>query len=239
MLKRIKSVILLNAALAFIIAFNANAAEADMEIYLPLVMNTVGEETCRPATLIKPANNSSLSTLAPFFQWDRGTNSLATKLVLQVANNDSFSPLRHTYTTTSLFWRDEYRFPWNLDQGANYFWRTYVECGSSDRIYSQVWSFTTPSGGSVLPAPSLLSPTDGSTIAGTSTMLEWTPMSSANEYLVRWSKEGSTSVRNTWTSDSHYSIAGLNSGSVYKWWVSAVSDYGVGGNSDSWSFSTP
>ena len=43
MLKRIKSVILLNAALAFIIAFNANAAEADMEIYLPLVMNTVGE----------------------------------------------------------------------------------------------------------------------------------------------------------------------------------------------------
>ena len=84
MLKKFKSVILLNAALAFIIAFNANAAEADMEIYLPLVMNTVGEETCRPATLIKPANNSSLSTLAPFFQWDRGTNSLATKLVLQV-----------------------------------------------------------------------------------------------------------------------------------------------------------
>ena len=67
-------------------------------------------------------------------------------------------------------------------------------------------------------------------------MLEWTPMSSANEYLVRWSKEGSTSVRNTWTSDLHYSIAGLNSGSVYKWWVSAVSDYGVGGNSDSMEF---
>jgi len=215
--------------------------EAAYETHLPLVLKTYALNACQAPALIEPADGSSLTSIAPVFRWDRGAGSLATSLTIQVSLDPTFATSTGSYTTTSAHWVDEFRFPKNFAEGSTYYWRAYVVCGSSDPVYTAAWSFATPGSVALLSAPVLTAPADLSTLAGTSTTLQWEAVSGAVDYLVKWQKVGTTSTSSKFVpaSQLQYSLAGLSSATDYEWWVSAVNADAIGEEPAHWRFSTP
>ncbi len=74
----------------------------------------------------------------------------------------------------------------NLDPATTYYWKVWLRCGEIESPHSEVWSFTTGSDGTILPAPTLLSPADGSEIWSDDlpVKLQWSEVTGAAEYEV-------------------------------------------------------
>lgn len=206
--------------------------------YLSAVFKGYGGCSTIP-TLIGPANGSTLNTLIPLFQWDSGNNPNATLLRLQVANDPGF-----TQVVSSLWYgrgtgAGQFRFPYNFSPATTYYWRAWLLCGDTAGPYSDVWSFTTGSGGTILPAPTLVAPGNGSTVPTTTVTLQWSSVSGAVEYLVHWRKVGEGGYSYQWVSDTQTTISWLSINTTYEWWVSARNDYAIGADSETWQFTTP
>ena len=212
-------------------------------LFLPLLIGgSGGGGTCASApTLLNPPDGSVLATLVPLFQWDRGSDPSATALTMQVASDAAYTQIKGTYRTTSAYWTTGFRFPWNFDPGQTYYWRAYLTCGTVQSPYSATWTLVTGQGGTLLPAPTLTSPADGTTLSGTTATLQWTAVSGAIEYLVRWqiSPSGSTMSRFLDASQTQTVVGGLSSGSTYNWWAAAVDAYAIGTPSEIRQFSAP
>lgn len=190
-------------------------------------------------TLIGPTDGSNLSTLIPLFRWDSGNDPNTPHLALQVAKDHDFTQDVWSFSTYRGTGVGEFRFPRNLEPATVYFWRAWLECGSTDGPYSDVWSFTTGSGGVILPAPALVAPANGSMVPTTSVTLQWSLVSSAVEYLVRLKELGSVSTTIVRVSETQTTIDWLNTNTTYEWRVSARNDYAVGADSETWQFTTP
>jgi hypothetical protein len=204
--------------------------------YLPAVFAAYPGCTTKP-TLISPANGSNLSTITPLYVWDNGDNPAATAFRLQVSTNAAF-----TNQVGNLRWgiheQTEFRFSANLDPSTTYYWRAYLECGNMRGPYSDVWTFTTGAGGTVLPAPALVAPADGAAVPGRMVTLQWSPVPGAVDYLVRWRMAGESGYSYDWiqgTQKPDY----FSASSTYEWWVSARNDYAIGTDSETWQFTTP
>lgn len=219
----------------------ALADENGSSLYLPIVLRANGNTYCLPAMLVSPANGSALDTLVPLLQWDRGDNTLATRLTIQVSLDPTFAGPSHTTVTTSANWVDEFRFPRNFNESSTYYWRASVMCDTVGPIYSSVWSFTTPGSVTRLPAPILVSPEDESYISGTSVNLEWQPVTGALEYLVKIQRAGTTSYSFAFVpaAQLNYTYTIIPEVNRYDWWVSAVNSGAVGDESERWQFDTP
>ncbi len=206
--------------------------------YLPAVFKGYGGCSTIP-TLIGPTNGSNLSTLIPLFQWDSGNDPNATVLRLRVAKDPDF-----TQGVWSLWYGrgtgvGEFRFSRNLDPATTYYWRAWLLCGDTEGPYSDVWSFTTGSGGTILPAPTLVAPGNGSTVPTTTVTLQWSPVSGTVEYLVRWREVGQGGYTYNWVTETQTTISWLSANTTYEWWVSARNDYAIGADSETWQFTTP
>jgi hypothetical protein len=210
-------------------------------LFLPLLVGGSGSGgACASApTLLNPADSSVLTTLVPRFQWDRGSDPSATAMTLQVASDAAFTNMEGTYRTTSAHWTTEFRFPWNFDPGVAYYWRAYLTCGSVQGPYSEIWTLVTGQGGTLLAAPTLISPADGFTLSGTTVTLQWSPVSGAAEYLVLWRISPSGSTMSRFSNATQTVVGGFSSGSTYDWWVSAVDAYAIGTPSEVRQFSVP
>ena len=149
--------------------------------YIPAVFKCHVSCTAVPA-LISPPHGDSLNTLVPLFQWDSGNDPYATKLILEAAQDPDFtqdvSSFSSSYRTTGTH---EYRFGWNFYPGTTYYWRAWLTCGEIKGPYSDVWSFTTGSGGAILPAPALSAPADGSALSSLPVTLRWSAVGGALE----------------------------------------------------------
>jgi hypothetical protein len=205
--------------------------------FLPAVFKNYINCTAVP-TLLSPANGSSLATLAPLFRWDNGNDPSVTALRMQVSKDASFA----TYVN-SLYGGSgthEFRFSRNYDPATVYYWRAWLVCGDvTQGPNSEVWSFTTGSGGTILPAVSLTSPANGSTVSGSTVTLRWSAVSGAIEYLVRWRETGEGGYIYTWVTGTQYTVGGLSANTTYEWWVSARNSYAIGTDSATWQFTTP
>ena len=215
---------------------SADSSTPAFTTYLPAVFKNYGSCSTIP-TLLSPANGSDLNTLIPLFQWDSGNDPNATALRLQVATDPDF-----TYTVMSLWYVGgtgvgQFRFPHNLDPATTYYWRAWLLCGETEGPYSEVWSFTTGSGGTILLAPTLIAPANGSTLP--SVTLQWSAVDGTVEYLVHWRKVGQGWYTYTWVTDTQREISWLEANTSYEWWVSARNDYAIGDDSETWQFTTP
>jgi len=202
--------------------------------YLPAVFRNYGVCSTIP-TLLSPANGSSLNTIAPLFRRDNGNNPNATVLRLQVSKAGYVWSLRSSRASGV----SEFRFSRNLNPAATYYWRAWLMCGDVQGPYSEVWSFTAGSGGTILPAPTLVAPTNGRTLPTTTVNLQWSPVSGAIEYLVRWREAGYGGYFVRSVSATQTTISQLKANTTYEWLISAQNDYAIGTDSETWRFTTP
>lgn len=207
-------------------------------IYLPATFKNYGGCTTIP-TLISPTNGGNLDTIAPLFRWDNGNNPNATMLRLEVAKNPGFTQTVWSLWSGGTSGVREFRFSENLDPATVYYWRAWLMCGDTQGPYSEVWSFTTGSGGTILPAPALVAPANGSAVPTTTVTLQWSSVSGAIEYLVHWREVGQGGY--TWrrVNDTQTTISWLSVNTTYEWWISARNDYAIGTDSEKWQFTTP
>ena len=130
----------------------------------------------------------------------------------------------------------------NLEPATAYYWRAWLTCGASYGPYSEVWSFTTGSGGIILPGPTLVAPPDGSTVSSIPVTFRWDPVSGAVDSDMiywraadqPWTTYGTSAVNTQTTVDW-----GLLPDTTYEWWVTAINDYAKGTPSTVWLFTTP
>ena len=132
----------------------------------------------------------------------------------------------------------QFRFADNLTPATKYYYRASFQCGNLQGPYSATWSFTSGSGGVVLPAPDLIAPANGSLTPTTSVTLQWSAVPDAIDYLLMWNEVSGFSYSYTWVNGTQLTIA-VNPSTVYEWTVSARNDYGVGTASETWQFTTP
>ena len=186
-------------------------------------------------TLVAPANGSTLNTLSPLYEYNSNVASDATTLRLQVSEDPGFT------TSVQSLWSSpgssSFRFPRNLEPATTYYWRTWFMFDDTEGPYSEVWSFTTGSGGIILPAPDLTAPADGS-VKSIPVFLQWDSVNSTVQYLLKWRVAGEGRYSYLWVDETEIVLSWLDSESVYEWWVSAMNDYAIGIDSETWQFTT-
>jgi hypothetical protein len=215
---------------------SGQASASPSTVYLPAVFRGNPGCTTKP-TLISPPNGSNLSTLSPLYMWDDGSNPAATASRLEIARDAAFTDVGASLRA-GIHGQWEFRFSVNLSPSTTYYWRAFLECGSMRGPYSDVWSFTTGSGGIVLPAPALVAPADGATVPSRMVTLQWSPVPGTVDYLVRWHKVSETGYTYAWIQGTQMAEY-LSASTTYEWWVSARSDYAIGPDSETWQFTTP
>jgi hypothetical protein len=210
-------------------------------IYLSAVPRNHTYRATTP-TLISPADGSNLDTLIPLFTWDSGNDPDATELYLEIWRDseltDWVTGLQSLHRTQGTH---QWRINLNLDPATTYYWRAYLMCGGTQGPSSDLWSFTTGSGGTVLPGPTLLSPPNGSILPS--------PGPATREVTLKWSSvNGAVQYRVNLTSGEGYytsvvtgteTTLRLNWNTHYEWWVQARNDYAWGTESAHWRFTTP
>lgn len=207
-------------------------------VHLPVALKNYGACSAFP-TLLGPANSSGLDTIIPLFRWDSGNNPNATTLRLEVAKDANFTQRVFSLWSRRSRGIGEFRFSSNFDPATTYYWRAWLMCGDAQGPYSEMWSFTTGSGGTTLPAPALLAPANGSTVPTTPVTFQWSSVPGAVEYLVRWREVGEQWSIVDWVNEAQISVDWLSANTTYEWWVSARNDYAIGTNSDTWQFTMP
>jgi hypothetical protein len=209
------------------------SAQSNYVVYLPLV--GAAPSCSVPPTLLGPSNGSSLTTLAPLFQWQPVADLGATAMVLQVATDLSFSDISLvasiSFDPASTIWTSGgTRLPGNLNPATVYYWRVVVQCGNFQGPYSAVWSLlSAPPGGSFLPPPTLSLPTNGTTVPPASVTLQWSTVANAIDYLVVWyDASASASFDFAYVSGTSLTIGPLIANTTYDWYVQARNDYADG-----------
>ena len=207
-------------------------------IYLPVMLKNTQFCSTVP-TLISPTNGSSLNTLIPLFQWDSGHNPDANDLHVDVSRNPGFTQIINTLYYNSAQGAGNFRFSGNFDPATILYWRAFLLCGSTQGPYSPVWSFTTGSGGTLLPTPALVAPANGNTVPTITVLLQWSSVSGAVAYQVHWRKVGQSGYIYDSVTGTQYTITWGSANTTYEWWVSAQNDYAFGADSVKWQFTTP
>ena len=190
--------------------------------------------------LLDPPDGAALDTLIPLFRWDFGNNPQATWFRIEVGLDQGLTqPVYWMRTWGLLRGISQWRIDINLDPATTYYWRAYLGCGDTQGPYSQVRSFTTGSGAQIPPAPALLSPTDGATLAGTSVTIRWAPVSATVEYELNYTRD----YRNYYYimvpgTETQTDVTSLRPNTTYEWWVRARNGYAWGAEPAHWHFTT-
>ncbi len=181
-------------------------------------------------TLITPPNGSNLTTIAPLFQWNLHTSPAATMMMMDVGLDAGFLVVVTNMSSTQKTGVATYRFGDNFDPATTYYWRSRLVCGGGYGPYSEVWSFTTGSGGVILPAPAVISPPDGATVllGSAPVRLDWSPVSGAVEYQIQRRNAGSLGGNIYRRTETYLDVFYLDKNTTYEWWVKARNTYGYG-----------
>jgi hypothetical protein len=231
---------------------------------LGAVASTAQAATLLPApTLISPSNGATGVSTRPNFSWSAVPG--ANYYWLTVATNPAYLPTdpnaygasdcvigsngigisNTSYTPASGV----------LSQGTTYYWEVQAYHGSDalhpdqQGNYSSQWQFTTASAVTLLPAPALVSPSDGATGVSTTPTFQWSSVSGADYYglYIRDITSGEGPI--VFDSEVNYGpIYGtslnlpsgyLSSGKTYRWNMRSHNSAGWGTSfSTGWTFST-
>lgn len=234
-------VLLVAVALAFA-SQSAIIQTVNPQVYLPFIIKQgpapEPSPDCSSAPdLVAPSNGSVLNTITPLYQWDTGSDPNATHFRFEVSHEPAIIS-RVLSLTSSRMGLGDFRSPANLDPVTMYYWHGVLFCGDVMGNYTDTWSFTTGSGGTILSAPILISPGDGSTLPATQADMQWSAVSGAVDYLVEYREVGTSGRSINWPVDLQLTARSLEPNTTYEWWVSARNDYAIGTESAPWEFTT-
>jgi hypothetical protein len=178
--------------------------------------------------LLSPSNGSSLTDQTPTLDW-QGVSG-ATGFDVQLDNNSDFSsPVINTSTTASI-----YTLSSNLS-GGTYYWRVRAKNSAGPGPWSPTWSF------SIVTAPgepTLLSPSDATSLTDQIPTLVWQAVSGATGYdlVIDDNQDFTSSVINTSTTAGVFTPSSDLSSGKYYWRVRAKNSAGAGPWSSTWNF---
>jgi hypothetical protein len=193
------------------------------------------------ATLLAPANGTTLTTLVPTLRFDVSAQPNASLYRLELATNPNFASLRWS-STFPLFGQQvvEALLRENLQPATRYYWRVRLVCGAEQGPWSAVWSFTTGSAG-VLPSTlALLTPLNGALGVTSPVTLTWVAVPGALEYQALWRKASDPYSRfSIWVTGTMAVTWGtLDPNTRYEWTASARNEYGIGPDAPWWGFTS-
>ena len=183
--------------------------------------------TLSSPTLSLPSNGSSTCDSTPYFDWS--SVSGATSYHIQVDDNSSFSsPVINTTTSSSSY------TPSSGLASGTYFWRVQASNACGYGGWSSTWSVTiqtTPA------APTLSSPSNGSSTCDQTPTFNWNAVSGATSYNVQVDNDAGfgSPVIDTTTGGTSYTPGTSLPAGTYYWRVRASTACGYGGWSSTWS----
>jgi hypothetical protein len=201
-------------------------------IYVLASLSAAGPPT--PPALASPSNGATGVSTAPTLTWN--VSGGATSYQLQVSTNSSFSS---TVVNQSGITGTSYGLT-GLSNSTVYYWRVNATNASGTSSYSAAWSFTT-AGLSSPPAPTLSSPSSGSTGVATNPTLSWNASTGATSYRLQVSTSAGFAVsvvNQSGITGTSYNVTGLSNGTLYYWRVNATNAGGTSAYSTSWNFTT-
>lgn len=224
-----------------IVTQQADAEPVDTDSFLahlPVIFSP--QDICANApTMLGPANGNHSNNIIPLFKWNNGNDPAATKSRLRLAKDPQFNDIVSSLWSSSTTGEKHFRFSRNLDPNTTYYWQTWLECDEIDSPFSEVWSITTGSGGTILPAPNLVAPKDGTELSILPTTFDWSGVDGAVEYIMHWREVGRGGYTYSWIDSSNKEIYWLEPAADYEWWVSARNNYAIGNDSQTWQFKSP
>ncbi len=210
---------------------------ASTTLYLPLTPERYPSFCVTPPTLISPANGSLLDTLIPVLVYKKGSFDARLAKIYIADNPDFDHPILYSSSSSGVG-PYNLRLFHNLEPATTYYWRVQDFCGSYSSPFSEVFTFTTGSGGVILPAPTLLSPPDGTVNVGEEITATWSSVTGAVGYQLwrRQSPRGGSLL--TFLSGTSLVLRNLQPNTTYEWYVKAYNDYAYGDSSEVWHFTT-
>jgi len=185
-------------------------------------------------TLVSPANGTTVPGSSISFDWsDVGG---ANKYWIHISADPSFSTLFHSnwWGASGCSYSD---FP---NDGTTYHWRVKAR-NAVDNLWGDwcsPWSFTNEGAGPPSP-PTLVSPSNGSTVPGTSIAFDWDPVAGANKYWIQVDDDPAFSslFHSNWWGVSNKTYTDFpDDGTEFYWRVKARNEAGWGDWSSAWSF---
>ena len=190
--------------------------------------------------LIAPTNGTTALDPAGgiLFQWQSVTG--AATYGVQVSTDDGFA----TTAYEEDFLTGTAHEALGLAEGTTYYWRVRARTDGGDLgDWSARWNFTTGGGGSALPAPTLVAPTNQATNVepGGGVLFQWEPVTGATRYRLEVASNNDffplAYAEGNLTGSPHEAL-GLLEGTTYFWRMRAYSDTDSSAWSATWSFST-
>lgn len=173
----------------------------------------------------------TIDTLKPVYTWKPSAG--ATSYRIQVSRNSTFSWL----AVNSMTSETSYSLPWStLNKGTQYWWRVQATNAQGTSGWSEVFSFVTPSAPGI---PTLLVPSDRSTVNELRPTLQWSVVEGATNYHLAVANNPwfGPKVVDTDVVGTSFTLAfDLVAGGTYYWRVNASNGAGAGGTSATWRF---
>jgi hypothetical protein len=206
------------------------------------------QATCAlpPPALLTPADDASVDTLIPNHSWERMPETYEYRI--EVASTSTFnSPITvHILTDPSRSGPVTFYDNDNLNPNSTYYWRVASVCEETNTrgVFSEVRSFVTGSGGTLLDPPALLSPSNQATVGSIRTSFGWAAVSNALRYQIRFYKSASAAASDDWFRSitgmtGTTSIATFDPETTIYWRMNTGTSYGWGSLSEIRSFTTP
>lgn len=172
----------------------------------------------RAPELSSPADGSALSNRVPILEWEEVAH--ADEYRLQVSVTPAF-----TDTIVDLVLGEaSYAPEFSLMEGTTYYWRVSAHHMSLLSTWSETWTFSYNV--FVMP-PSLIGPTDSTTVLGSEVLLDWEGVSGADSYQVQVSPSDlfENPTLDTTTTESVYTLSQpLVENTTYSWRVRTSDD---------------
>jgi hypothetical protein len=205
--------------------------------FLIFIGSSLYSQVPNPPTLLSPPD-SSVVTLPVLLDWN--DVATATSYRIQISDNPYFTEPSIVDEVTTV---SQYLFNiTKLDRGTKYYWRVNATNLGGTSQWTSVWRFIVGILPPIPDPPTLISPTDSSTIPVTNFLFDWSNVSGATTYRIQISTSSNfgTLFVNIVTTASQYThtTPSFSYNTMYYWRVNATNAGGTSQWSSVWWFFT-
>ncbi len=193
-----------------------------------------GEADLSAVTLASPEDGAEDRSLAPVMTWEELDEADQYQIMIDVSNSFVEPVIDEVEENSSL------EVP-ELEPETTYYWGVRALADGEAGPWSDTWSFTTDSEGTIeMRRVTLSSPSDEAGDQPSNLTLEWNTVSGAENYriMVDESNAFNNSIIDETVTEASFEASGLEPGTTYYWGVRAQNGDDIGEWSQTWSLTT-